>query len=236
LPRQRSIALDLRGHGASELEGNLPQHQLPVGGFEPCVSDLTIGRMAEDVLLLLDHLKIERAAFVGCSVGGSVVLELWRRAPERMTALAFVCSKPQGETEASRQKRRETIARIRQEGVETVLDGMVRSLTGATSQKRDPDLYPRIRAMATLTAKAAMAIQAGLGQRQNSVPTVATINQPVFAIAGDEDTAGSIEEMEAYKAAPGGCEFHVLAATGHFAACEQPKTVATLLGGWLAGL
>jgi pimeloyl-ACP methyl ester carboxylesterase len=39
--------------------------------------------------------------------------------------------------------------------------------------------------------------------------------------------------MEAFHAAPGGCEFHLLADAGHFAAYEQPSKVGALLGEWL---
>ena len=45
---------------------------------------------------MMDHLHVEKADFVGCSIGGYLLLELWRRAPERMMKLAFVCSKAQG--------------------------------------------------------------------------------------------------------------------------------------------
>ena len=43
-------------------------------------------------------------------------------------------------------------------------------------------------------------------------------------------TAG---DMEAFRAAPGGCELHVLPCSGHFAAYEQPKKVASLMVPWL---
>jgi pimeloyl-ACP methyl ester carboxylesterase len=39
--------------------------------------------------------------------------------------------------------------------------------------------------------------------------------------------------MEAFTAAPGGCEFHLLPDAGHFAAYEQPQKVASLLAEWL---
>jgi pimeloyl-ACP methyl ester carboxylesterase len=39
--------------------------------------------------------------------------------------------------------------------------------------------------------------------------------------------------MEAFKNAPGGCEFHLLPDAGHFAAYEQPRKVAALLAEWL---
>ena len=53
-----------------------------------------MAQLAADVLALLDHLDVPEAIFAGCSIGGYVLLELWRHAPERINGLAFVCSKP----------------------------------------------------------------------------------------------------------------------------------------------
>ena len=114
----RAIVPDLRGHGCSELGTDLP-----VGGFAP-VPDapvLTMAQLAADVLALLDHLKLPEAVFVGCSIGGYVLLELWRRAPERMQGLAFVCSKPQPDAAANLQKRAANIAQARAEGTGDVV-------------------------------------------------------------------------------------------------------------------
>jgi pimeloyl-ACP methyl ester carboxylesterase len=65
------------------------------------------------------------------------------------------------------------------------------------------------------------------------VPTVATISAPILAIAGGEDPGVTPAEMEAFHAAPGGCNFHLLPDAGHFAAFEQPQAVAALINAWL---
>ena len=88
----------------------------------------------------------------------------------------------------------------------------------------------------TLTAEGAVAVQAGLATRPDSLPTVATIGVPVLAIAGGEDSAVTPAEMEAFNEAPGGCEFHLLPDAGHFAAYEQPRKVAALMAEWLRQL
>ncbi len=229
----RAITLDLRGHGTSELGTSLP-----MGGF-PAVPDapvLTMERLARDVLALLDSLKIDEAVFVGCSIGGYVLLELWRQAPMRMQGLAFVCSKPQPDSEAALAKRADTIAKVREAGVESIFDGMAQSLIGATSRERKPDIVAQLRKRMTLTPDALVAVQEGLATRPDSVPTVATITAPVLAIAGGEDTAVTAADMEAFIAAPGGCESHLLPDAGHFAAYEQPQKVAALLAEWLRQL
>ena len=226
----RAIVPDLRGHGISELG-----RKLPVGGFSrvPDASVLTMGQLAADVLALLDYLDVPEAIFAGCSIGGYVLLELWRKAPERMSGLAFVCSKPQPDAEASLVRRAANIAEVRAAGTDALFNGMTQSLVGATARERRPEIVAELRARMTLTPEAAIAVQAGLAMRPDSVPTVATIAAPVLAIAGGEDSGVTAAEMEAFSAAPGGCEFHLLPDAGHLAAYEQPQKVAALLAEWL---
>jgi pimeloyl-ACP methyl ester carboxylesterase len=226
----RAIVPDLRGHGLSELGASLP-----VGGFSrvPDAPVLTIAQHATDVLALLDRLNLPEAVFVGCSIGGYVLLELWRRAPERMSGLAFVCSKPQPDAESNLEKRAATIAQARAGETAKIFDGMAQSLVGATACERNPGMVAEVRARMTLTADALIAVQAGLATRPDSMPTVATITAPLLAIAGGEDPAATPVEMEAFRAAPGGCEWHLLADAGHFAAYEQPEKVASLVAQWL---
>ena len=230
----RSVVPDLRGHGVSELGS-----ALPVGGFDR-VSDapvltpmLTMEQLASDVLSLLDQLSLRRAVFAGCSIGGYVLLELWRRAHERMTGLVFICSKPQPDAPANLIRRAETIQRARTEGVTALFDGMAQTLVSETSRRERPEIVAEIRSHMTLTPEAVVAVQAGLATRPDSLPTVSTIRVPVLAIAGAEDVSVTPAEMEAFRSAPGGCEFHVLPGAGHLAAYEQPRKVAALMAPWL---
>jgi pimeloyl-ACP methyl ester carboxylesterase len=228
----RAIIPDLRGHSESELGS---EKSLPVGGFAlvPDAPVLSMAQLTDDVLALLDHLKIDEAVFAGCSIGGYVLLELWRKAPERITGLAFVCSKPQADVEANLKKRAENIANVRANGTGPLFDGMAKSLVGSTAQERRPAIVDEVRARMTVSAIGAVAVQAGLATRPDSLPTVATIAVPVLAIAGGEDPTTSPADMEAFHEAPGGCEFHLLPDAGHFAAYEQPEKVASLLAEWL---
>jgi len=226
----RAIIPDLRGHGCSELGTNLP-----MGAFSavPDAPVLTINQLATDILALMDHLEIPEANFAGCSIGGYILLELWRIAPQRVSGLAFVCSKPQPDSESGLAKRAATIALLRKVGAGPVFDAMAQNLTGKTAQQRHPGIVAELRSRMTVTTDAAIAVQAGLATRPDSLPTIATISAPVLAIAGGEDSVVSPAEMEAFTSAPGGCELHLLPDAGHFAAYEQPQKVASLLAEWL---
>ncbi len=228
----RAIVPDLRGHGGSELG------KLPVGGFAavPDAAVLTMARLGADILALLDHLHLPEAVFTGCSIGGYVLLELWRQAPERVRGLAFVCSKPQPDAAADLVRRAGLIAKARVGGSAPLFDGMAQTLVGATARERHPKIVAQLRARMTISAEALVAVQAGLATRPDSVPTVATLSVPVLAIAGGEDSGITTAEMEAFHAAPGGCEFHLLPDAGHLAAYEQPRKLAALLAEWLRQL
>ena len=228
----RAIVPDLRGHGGSQLG------TLPVGGFAlvPDAPVLSMARLAADVLALLDHLHVPQAIFAGCSVGGYVLLELWRLAPERVRGLAFVCSKPQPDASADHVRRAGLIAKARAGRSAEIFDAMAQTLIGATARKSRPEIVTEMRARMTLTPEALVAVQAGLATRPDSLPTLAGISVPVLAIAGSEDPGVTAVEMEAFHAAPGGCEFHLLPNAGHFAAYEQPQKVAGQVASWLRQL
>ncbi|MFP5275639.1 MAG: alpha/beta fold hydrolase [Acidobacteriota bacterium] len=226
----RALVPDLRGHGRSELG-----QKLPAGAFTrvPDAPVLSMSQLASDILALLDQLQIRQAVFAGCSIGGYALLELWRRAPQRMRGLAFVCSKPQPDAETNLQRRAATIAQARAEGVGKLFDGIAQSLTGTTAQQRRPQIVAEVRAQMTLSVEAMVAVQAGLAARPDSLPTVSSITAPVLAIAGGEDAAVTPAEMEAFCAAPGGCTSIVVEDAGHLAAFEQPEKIASLIGDWL---
>lgn len=71
---RRWIALDFRGHGASDL---------PTAYFK-------FHRLAEDALALVDHLWVAPVDVVGQSLGGLVALEMLRLAPERVRRIALL--------------------------------------------------------------------------------------------------------------------------------------------------
>lgn len=226
----RAIVPDLRGHGHSYLG-----QKLQPGAFArvPDAPVLTMAQFASDVLTLLDLLNVREAAFAGCSIGGYVLLELWRRAPERIRGLTFVCSKPQPDTEANLQRRAAIIAQARAEGVGKLFDGMAQNLVGATSRQRQREMVAKVRSQMSLTVDALIAVQAGLAVRPDSEPTVSSITKPVLAIAGGEDSSVTPGEMEAFCAAPGGCSSIIVHDAGHLAAFEQPEKIAALMAPWL---
>lgn len=216
--RYRVIIPDLRGHGQSESgEGAI-----------------AVEKLGEDMQRLMNELGIGRALFAGCSLGGYTLYELWRRMPERVTALAFCCSRPQADAETNRTKRQEWIEGIRLRGTGDFFELMLNSLIGPTARRRFPQKIGEAREMMQMIkADAVIAVQQGLAARPDSVATAKTIRVPTCVIAGAEDRSSTVEDMkllaESIRNGGYGAEFHVLHDAGHYAPWEQPETVGPIL-------
>ncbi|MFC2074724.1 alpha/beta fold hydrolase [Bdellovibrionota bacterium] len=71
------IFVDYRGHNNSEMPKSF--------------TDLTVHGCAEDVKAVVEHLGLEKAVFIGHSVGVPVIIELTSMIPERIAGLALIC-------------------------------------------------------------------------------------------------------------------------------------------------
>ncbi len=69
------VTWDYRGHGKSELKKNLQNYSLDA--------------LVQDGKAVMDKLKLKKAVFVGHSLGVQVILEIYRRWPERVAGLVL---------------------------------------------------------------------------------------------------------------------------------------------------
>ncbi len=76
--RARCFAIELRGNGVPKPE--------------PDPAAITREGYASDVLAVADAAGVDRFTIVGCSLGGVVAFELWKRARERIEAMVIVGS------------------------------------------------------------------------------------------------------------------------------------------------
>lgn len=217
--RYRLTLVDLRGHGQSTL------------GTGP----IAMEKLAGDVHSVLQASAVTRAAFVGCSIGSYLLYEYWRRFPQQIAALVFTCGKPQPDTQVNRDRRHEWMHSAREPGgLAKFFDLMAETLVGPTAFKNYPNIRTAARAMMdAVHLDAMLAIQQGLMQRPDSVPTLTTIHVPVLAIAGGEDQSSTPHEMQVIATHVPAAEFRLVPDAGHFAPWEQPEHIASLIGGFL---
>jgi 3-oxoadipate enol-lactonase len=179
------VRYDTRGHGGSDA---------PAGPY-------SIELLGRDVLALLDHLDIERANFVGLSMGGVIGQWLGAHAPERLHKLVLANTASRIGTEEGWRAR---AAAVR-------ADGMLEIAAGAPGRWFTPDFVARQPVVVGTMQKTlrgldpegyaacceALAV-ADLGDdiRRIVAPTlvVAGIHDPVTTVADAERLAGAIPD------------------------------------------
>ena len=210
----RLILPDLRGHGDSEIgEG-------PAG----------MGKHASDLVRVLDAAGVGKAVFVGCSVGGYIIFEFWRRFRDRVSALAICDSRPQADNAEARANRLKAAAVVLEEGTEQFLDGMISKLMGRTTMATRPDLVEGARAMMRkMSAEDISLVQQGMAARPDSVGDLKTINVPTLIVIGEEDVMTTVADGELMRQNIARSQLKVIPKAGHYAPWEQSEVVGKIL-------
>ncbi|MEY2412056.1 MAG: hypothetical protein QOD84_662 [Acidobacteriaceae bacterium] len=212
--KYRLILPDLRGHGQSGVgEGAA-----------------TMNRHADDLARVLDHAAIDRAAFVGVSIGGYVLFEFWRRFRGRIAALALCNTKAQPDAAEARAARLQAAAEVLERGTEPFFESMVPKLMGKTTRENRPDLVEgALKMMRKMSAEDVSAVQRGMADRPDSVSTLRTINVPTLIVTGDEDGFAGPAEAALMHNHILGSELKVIARAGHYSPWENPIEVGRIL-------
>lgn len=219
--RYRLLLPDLRAHGHSQV-GN---------------GTATMAKLALDMLHLLDVEEIAKAVFVGVSIGGYVLFELWRRNRERVAALVLSNTRAEPDTVQGRANRIKSIEDTHLHGTGPFLDAQIQHLIGETTRRNRPDIAARARKMMeTLTVEGLVALQRGMAERPDSVPTLRGIDVETLVIAGEEDTLTPLPNAQAMKQHIRGAKLSVIPKAGHYAAFENPDEFARVLRQFLEGL
>lgn len=212
--RYRLILPDLRGHGDSEI------------GEGPAL----MAKHASDIARVLDAAGIGRAVFIGCSIGGYVLFEIWRRFRARVSSLALCDTRPQADTAEARANRLKSAASVLEQGTEPYLEAMIPKLMGRTTLAARPDLVDGARAMMRkMSADDISLVLRGMAERPDSVPDLKTINVPTLITIGEEDVLSTVADGELMRQNITGSQLKVIPKAGHYAPWEQSDAVGKIL-------
>ena len=212
--RYRLILPDLRGHGDSEI------------GEGPAL----MRKHAGDVARVLDAAGIGKAAFIGCSIGGYVLFEFWRRFRARVTSLVLCDTRPQPDTAEARANRFKAADAVLEQGTEPFIESMIPKLLGRTTLAARPDLVDGARAMMRkMSAENISMVQRGMAERPDSAADLKTIKVPTLIAIGEEDLLSTPADGELMRQNIAGSQLKVIPKAGHYAAWEQPEAVGMVL-------
>jgi pimeloyl-ACP methyl ester carboxylesterase len=162
----RVIMPDLRGYGASPDANEIHSMRL----------------LAEDILALIDRLKLDSVTLVGHSMAGYVALAFAHAYPNRLAGLGLVATQADPDTLERRQARLVTARDTKRRGVKYIADGMPAKLT------HDPELQVRLHEiiMKCHTASLVNSLK-GMAERSDANPWLEMITVPTVVIAGVQD-------------------------------------------------
>ncbi|HEX9065386.1 MAG TPA: 3-oxoadipate enol-lactonase [Streptosporangiaceae bacterium] len=214
--RYRLLRFELPGHGGAPS---------PPGPY-------TVGQLGAGVTGLLDRHGIERADYLGISLGGMIGMWLAAHAPDRIGALGLVCTSAylppaQGWLDRADLVRARGMTAVRQQSLGRWFPPLfVRrepALTeafGAELERIDPDGY----------AGCCAAIA-----RMDLREVLSAIGAPALVIAGTQDPATPPDHAARIASGIAGARLLVVRGAGHLATVTHPAETGAALAAHLAG-
>lgn len=213
----RVITPDLRGHG---------QSPAPEGTYG-------MDTIAADVLRLLDHQGIDKAAIMGHSMGGYVTLALWRLAPERFSAMGLICTHAWADTPEVRANRENQAHQVFVHGSSYMAEAMMPRLF-APNAAPDESYIEVARSMILGTRPIGiMGALRGMAARPDSSGLLPGIGVPVLVVAGDSDAIIPLHRAEAMAQAIPNATLVTIENAGHMPMLEQPQATALAIRNFL---
>jgi len=200
--RYRVLRYDKRGHGSSGV----------------AAGPYSIAQLADDAVGLLDALGIEKAHFMGLSIGGMIGQQLGARYPERIYSLSL-CNTASEMPPRSLWEERFEIART--QGIAGLVDGTIKRWFTAPFIERAPQDVEKVRQM-ILGTDVNGYMGCGSAVRDMAQSTMLLkIKTPTLVLSGRYDPACTVEQGIVLHRLIEGSQMVILEDAAHLSNIEQ---------------
>ncbi|ABB23173.1 alpha/beta fold hydrolase [Pelodictyon luteolum] len=194
----------------------------------------TFDDYADELVRLMDSLKISDATVLGLSMGGYQAFALEKRHPERVRSLVLADTRPEADAPGAAAARADFIAGVAERGAEEAVKRMVPNYFTKEAPKR---LQQEAAAMIKAQPPGAIiSAMRAIMQRSDSTAMQSSISCPTMVICGEHDTLTPPETARAMALAIPGATLEIIAEAGHISNLEQPEAFNKALFGHLTGL
>ncbi len=178
-----------------------------------------------------------RFALAGHSMGGRIALEILRRAPERVAALALLdtgvaplAAGEAGEREAA--GRHKLLAIAREQGMAAMAAQWVQGMIWPPRLSERPLVDSVIDMMARKSADIFAAQIRALLARPDAAPLLEGIRCPALFLAGEDDSWAPASRHREMAAQVSGARLVIVPQCGHMSTLERPEAVTRALLDW----
>ena len=200
------ISYDIRGHGDSE----------------PGIEDFSINLFVNDLLNLMDTLKIEKASICGLSMGGYIALNAIENHPERFDALVLSDTHCIADPPPVKQKRLDTIESIREYGMEKYVNDSIVNLFAPESFTTHKKEILDVKEMILNTSVQSLTkTLLALYLRKSTCNKLPEITLPVLFIVGEKDKITPPEASELMHKKIKNSTVHIISHAGHLSNLEN---------------
>lgn len=175
--KRQVITIDLLGHGET---GNISE----VHSME---------NMADAVIEVLNHLKIEKASFAGHSMGGYVIMEILKKYPEKITKIGLINSTPAEDTPEKKENRDRVASLVAKNKSAFVSMAISNLLTAENNKKFKPEIEILKNEAQKMTSESIIAATLGMKNRLDRVETLKSFKGDKFIIVGMQDPVLDVE-------------------------------------------
>jgi len=217
----RIITIDLRGHGESDA---------PLWRY-------TLEQSADDVRVLLDHLSIRQAVFVGLSMGGYILFAFYRKCADRVKGLILADTRAQADTAEGRDGRFQMAQTAHKAGPSAIADLMIPKLLSPMSIQTKLDLVQHVRAMIQGNQISGIAGDLmAMADRPDSVTLLNQITCPTQIIVGELDLATPPSDAKLMAEQIPHAHLTIIPNAAHLANLEQPETFNQIVSAFALNL
>lgn len=210
----RVLALDLPGHGISEVVGNI--HSMPF--------------LADALHGLLVECGVQKAMVVGHSMGGYVALAFAGMYANELSSIVLMHSSPFGDTLERAQNRMREIELILAGKKELLVSTSPQKSFAPSNHKRLKDDIDYLTEQFRITEDdGAVAILRGVMERKDSSELLRKLNVPQLLVFGRQDSFISPENAQAIIEAEPQAKVLWLENSGHMGFLEEPEIVVAAL-------
>ncbi|HCE57788.1 MAG TPA: alpha/beta hydrolase [Prolixibacteraceae bacterium] len=203
----RVIAYDVRGHGDSD------------SGTD----DFSIELFVEDLLSLMDTLKIKKTSLCGLSMGGYIALKAIDNHPYRFDALILCDTSCKADSPEAKRNRMIAIESILKNGVEKFADDSLKNFFAQESFIAKKDVIAEVREiMVNTTKKSVVKTLLALSRRKETCTKLWKIKVPVLILVGEEDKITPPETAQFMHKAINGSVMSIIKNAGHLSNLENP--------------
>ncbi|HUK27393.1 MAG TPA: alpha/beta fold hydrolase [Candidatus Acidoferrales bacterium] len=202
------IQYDLRGHGQTDVGDG--QYALEF--------------FVDDLIALLDYLKIKKAVLCGLSMGGYIALRAVERNPERVFGLILADTQAKADSNEAKLKRAASIKAVKSNGIKPFADNFLNS--AFTPQSLTSKSEGVIAIQKIIDSNSQMGICGALlalASRTDTTVSLLAVQVPTLILVGDRDVLTPVSLSQELHDRIRDSEMHVIKNAAHLSNLENAE-------------